>query len=128
MLSLLTTFLALRAPAAGKHMGRRAILGAATAVVAAPAAFALSPEERAFEAAAGYQKAVSQCENDACAALPLLSQPPPEQGAAPRVGDTSWGDRVGPGGAMRRAAEVDEAEFAPRDCPWPKREVQQEPP
>ena len=41
----------------------------ATAVVAAPAAFALSPEERAFEAAAGYQKAVSQCENDACAAL-----------------------------------------------------------
>ena len=34
MLSLLTTFLALRAPAAGKQMGRRAVLGAATAVVA----------------------------------------------------------------------------------------------
>ena len=72
MLSLVTTFLALRAPAAavqGNALGRRAILGAATAVVAAPAAFALSPEERATEAAAGYQKAVSQCENDACAAL-----------------------------------------------------------
>ena len=69
MLSLVTTFLALRAPAVGKQIGRRAVLGAATAVVAAPAAFALSPEERAFEAAAGYQKAVSQCENDACAAL-----------------------------------------------------------
>ena len=64
--------LALRAPGVAQPrdaIGRRALLGAAALTAAPLASFALAPEERAVEAATGYMKAVSECENDACAAL-----------------------------------------------------------